>query len=92
MESCMPALRDDLVLRQVGDETLVLDRAGERIHQLNATASYVWGRCDGNTEQQAVAAELADQYQISIEQAARDVAQMLAQLEQLGLLKQIQST
>lgn len=87
MESCMPALRDDLVLRQVGDETLVLDRAGQRIHQLNATASYVWGRCDGNTARQAVAAELAEKYQISIEQAAIDIAQMLAQLEQLGLLK-----
>ena len=87
MESCMPALRSDLVLRQVGDETLVLDRTGERIHQLNATASYILSRCDGITEQRVVAVDLADRYQISIEQAAKDVLNLLMQLEQLGLLK-----
>lgn len=87
MESCMPILRDDLVLRQVEDETLVLDRAGERIHQLNATASFIWSRCDGNTSLQTVAAEMAGKYGISAEQAVVDIAQMLSQLEQLGLIK-----
>lgn len=87
MESCMPILRDDLVLRQVEDETLVLDRAGERIHQLNATASFIWSRCDGNTSLQTVAAEMAGKYGISAEQAAIDIARMLSQLEQLSLTK-----
>ena len=85
----MPALRDDLVLRPVGDETLVLDRAGDRIHQLNATATYLWSRCDGNTAQHVVAVELADRYGISIEQASADITQMLSQLKQLGLLKAV---
>ena len=90
MESCMPILRDDVVLRQVENETLVLDRAGERIHQLNATASFIWNRCDGRTKVLAVAAEMAEQYGISPEQAVTDIAQMLSRLEELGLVKKTQ--
>ena len=82
----MPAVRDDLVLRRVGEETLILDRAGERIHQLNATASHVWSRCDGRTARSVVAQELATQYGISPDDAASDVEALLLQLRQLGLL------
>lgn len=86
MESCMPVVRDDLVLRRVGEETLILDRAGERIHQLNETASHVWSRCDGRTARSVVAQELATQYGVSSADAARDIEVLLSQLRQLGLL------
>lgn len=82
----MPAVRDDLVLRRVGEETLILDRAGERIHQLNATASHVWSRCDGRTARSVVAQELVAQYGIPINDAANDIAALLSQLHRLGLL------
>lgn len=85
MESCMPAARDDLVLRKVGDETLILDRAGERIHQLNASASYVWSRCDGQTSLKVVTDEFAARYDIPVQDAARDIAHVLLQLQELGL-------
>jgi len=82
----MPAVRGDLVLRQVGEETLILDRAGERIHQLNATASHVWSRCDGRTARSVVVRELVTQYGISSDAASRDIEVLLRQLRELGLL------
>lgn len=88
MESCMPVVRGDFVLREVEGETLVLDRAGERIHQLNATASHIWSRCDGQTSQRVVAEELATQYGIAVEDAAGDIAEMLSKLRELGLVEE----
>lgn len=82
----MPVVRSDLVLRAVGDEILVLDRSGERIHQLNATASYVWDRCDGRTMVESVAQEFAMQYGIAVDRASSDIRAMLTQLRELGLL------
>ena len=38
----------DVSSRIVDGEVVVLDHANERIHHLNATASFVWSRLDGD--------------------------------------------
>jgi len=39
----------DLVIRKLGDETLVYDLANDQAHCLNETAAFVWKSCDGKT-------------------------------------------
>ena len=43
------ALRDDLVIRVLEDETLVYDTKRDQAHCLNYAAARVWEFCDGNT-------------------------------------------
>src|SRR5688572_21774359 len=41
------ARRDDLLIRSIGDQTVVLDQRRGRLHVLNRTAALVWRNCDG---------------------------------------------
>jgi coenzyme PQQ synthesis protein D (PqqD) len=43
------ARRDQLVIRELDDETLVYDTARDEAHCLNRTAALVWRQCDGKT-------------------------------------------
>ena len=45
----------DLVIQELGDETLVYDRARHKISYLDPTASLVWKYCDGKTKKVEVA-------------------------------------
>ncbi|MEK6337611.1 MAG: PqqD family protein [Acidobacteriota bacterium] len=43
------ALTEDLVIRELDDETLVYDKERDEAHCLNQTAALVWELCDGKT-------------------------------------------
>ena len=82
-----PKKRDDVSARVIAGETVVLDRDGGRVHQLNATASYVWERCDGSASPTEIARDLSEQYGVEPDQAASDVAILVGQFRELGLLE-----
>lgn len=82
-----PKKRDDVSARVIAGETVVLDRDGGKVHQLNATASYVWERCDGRANPIEIAQELSEEYDVEPGQAARDVATLVGQFRELGLLE-----
>ena len=41
------ARQEELVIDELGDETLVYDMRNHKAHCLNRTAALVWNRCDG---------------------------------------------
>jgi hypothetical protein len=43
------ALKENLVIRQLDDETLIYDMDRDEAHCLNHTAALVWEHCDGKT-------------------------------------------
>ena len=43
------AVKDNLVVRELDDETLVYDLDRDEAHCLNYTAALVWEQCDGQT-------------------------------------------
>src|SRR5947209_6661186 len=43
------ARKDDLLVKELSDETLVYDLDRDEAHCLNRTAALVWKRCDGKT-------------------------------------------
>lgn len=49
-DSCAPKARhEDLLIEELGDETLVYDMRTHKAHCLNRTSALVWNRCDGNS-------------------------------------------
>ena len=82
-----PRRRSDLNIRVVEGEAVVLDRREGLIHQLNHTATYIWERCDGTSTVAAIAAHLAETFDVASERAVQDVAQVVQQLQDLCLLE-----
>lgn len=81
-----PNRRLDVQARVVDGETLILDRAGGVIHQLNRTASYIWDRCDGQSTLAEIAHQLAEAFDVTVQTAAADVATTVEQLYRSNLL------
>lgn len=81
-----PRPRPDLKARVVDGETVLLDRTGGRVHQLNATASFVWSKLDGVASAENVAAAVAEAFDVEPQTAVRDVNTLLDQFRTLNLL------
>jgi len=81
-----PRQREDVSARSVGGETIVLDRTTNQVHQLNATASLVWQRCDGQHTVAEIAKALTEAFEVDRDTARDAVVEALRQFDQLGLL------
>ena len=77
---------DFTISREVNGETLVLDGRAELIHQLNPTASFIWQQAQSGNEAGEIASALAEQYDVDLETAHRDVAATLTRLKELNLV------
>src|SRR5438874_13569480 len=59
MEKYLPqARKDELLIHELGDETLIYDLQRHRAHSLNSSAALVWRYCDGSTRPSDMAARL----------------------------------
>jgi Coenzyme PQQ synthesis protein D (PqqD) len=65
----------------------VLDQQAGVIHQLNATASFIWERCDGQSTLTDIVQQLAHAFEVDPQVASCDVNAMIRQLEALNLLE-----
>ncbi len=82
-----PKRRSDVNVRVLDGETVVLDRQGAMIHQLNRTASYIWEKCDGQSTLAEIENQMAEAFDVDRKTAAKDLAAILWQLRQLNLLE-----
>jgi hypothetical protein len=74
------------ISREVDGEVLVLDGGARLIHQLNPTASFIWQQAQAGSAAGEIATALAEQYEVNLETAQRDVAATLARLRELNLV------
>ena len=75
-----------LVVREVHDGILLLDMGAAQIHQLNATAGFIWRQCDGVASAAEIAASVAREYEVEQGAAAKDVEMALSELRALNLV------
>jgi hypothetical protein len=61
------ARTDNLVIRELDDETLVYDMERDQAHCLNQTAALVWQRCDGKTTATQAARELRKELETTVD-------------------------
>ncbi len=87
--SLMNSLRkraEALVVRDVCDGILLLDMDAGKIHQLNATAGFIWRQIDGVASPADIAALVAREYGGEERTAANDVEKALSDLWELNLV------
>ena len=78
--------RPDLSSRIVDGEVVVLDHENEKIHQLNATASFVWSRLDGTLSMRGIAKALMEHFEVTEQRALADVKRIVQEFENLQLV------
>jgi pyrroloquinoline quinone biosynthesis protein D len=79
--------RDELIVQEVENETLVYDLKSHKAHCLNPTAATVWKLCDGRRTAPQIAQKLAEKFGAPVSQ---DV--VLLAVEQLQNLKLLEAT
>ena len=80
------------VTRRIAGETIVVPITGTvadlgAVYTLNDVGSFIWHLIDGRRSAQAIADAVSDEYDVSLEQAAQDVDDLLTTLEANGLAR-----
>lgn len=78
---------DSILVREVKQEVVLLDTADDRVHQLNATASFIWNRCEQAHTPEELAKWLAEAFDVDADVALQDTRAMLGTLRELKLVQ-----
>jgi hypothetical protein len=79
---------DSMVSRKIGDESILVpirQNAGDldSIYTLNDTAAYIWGLIDGQTNVGEIKKRILEEFEVTSEDAERDLTEHLQQLTTL---------
>lgn len=86
------APHEDLVTRDIGGEIIIVPVRGcvgdlDGAYTLSDVGGAIWRRLDGRRTVGALAAAVAEEYDVTPAEAERDVAAFLAALARAGLVK-----
>lgn len=81
-----PRKRSGLLEKEIDDDLLVLDQQQGKIHQLNATARFVWDCCDGSTAVEVIVRKMAEAGGVADADVEHHVDVAIRRLVELGLL------
>lgn len=82
---------DDIVMRNVGGEMILVPiRANvgdlDSVYTLSAVAARVWNLLDGSRTLEGIAEQLATEYDVAVDVARTDLAELIASLESSSLV------
>ena len=82
---------DSVVFRKIGDECILVPiRKGvgdlDSIYTLNPTAARIWELIDGSRSVRVIRETLLEEFEISPEEAEKDLIEHLQQLESINLV------
>ena len=81
------SIPDDVLARQVGDETVILDLASGRYFGLDPVGARIWQLLSEGKRPSAVRDALVAEYQVTAPQAEEDLLRLLGQLQAEGLVR-----
>jgi hypothetical protein len=84
--SSRPTRNPQLAWREIEGEIVIISPEDSQVHELNETAALVWKSADGAQSVDEIAAGMTAQYEVSLDRALADVAELIAQLREKQLL------
>jgi len=85
-DDARPAVRSDISVQAIGDELMLYDSSGEKIHVLNHSAQCIWNLCNGTHTLEDIRRELARKYPDAGEALIEDIGSTIEQFRVKGLL------
>lgn len=81
-----PVKSQDTAHRQMAEEAIVVNFTSSFFYNFNPMGAQIWERCDGEHSVAQIAAELAGEYEVTLEEATRDCQEFIEGLVAEGLL------
>ena len=75
-----------LAWREIEGEVVIISPEDSFLHELNATASFIWKQLDGERTAPEIAELVATEYDVTPRVASADTEELVSQLEAKGLL------
>lgn len=89
MNTTKPVRKPGIIVRDIGDETLLYSVEGAAIHVLNPTAKCIWELCDGEHTTPDMAQALRARFSIAAEHdVTGDIRRTLGVFAAKGLLQE----
>lgn len=82
-----PVKNQDTAHRKLADEAIVVNFTSSFFYNFNPVGTFIWERCDGEHTPEQIAGELAEEYEVSPEEAVRDCREFIDSLVEQGLLQ-----
>lgn len=84
--------KSGLVTRKISGETIIVPVEGhvcdmDAIYTLNEVGSVIWQLIDGHNTLDKIVAAVCDEYDVTPEEAHRDVVELIDSLEATGLIR-----
>jgi hypothetical protein len=76
----------ELSVKNVDETLFVLDRANSVLHSFNESGKFLWDRLQQACSTEELCADLAEVYDVGLDQARRDIADFLDILEERKLV------
>jgi hypothetical protein len=80
---------EDLISRQIGDETVIIKDNGLSTYVLNRMAACIWELCDGTRGVDGITEKICERFEVDSDQANADVTETIDQLLKTGLVNQV---
>ncbi len=82
---------ENIVARKIADELLLVPIQGklanmERVFTLNEVGEFIWDNLDGNADADSLAEKIVDEYDVDIDTAKRDCAELLEKMLNAGVI------
>ncbi|MGH9714370.1 MAG: PqqD family protein [Candidatus Acidiferrales bacterium] len=85
MTAC-PVPNPQLAWREIDGEIVIISPEDSQVHELNVTAALVWKSANAQQTVEEIAAGLAAEFDVPLESALKDVAELIALLTDKQLL------
>jgi hypothetical protein len=83
----IPVKSQDTAHRKLADEAIVVNFTSSFFYNFNLVGTHVWERCDGQHTVAQIAGELAEEFEVNLEEATRDCQEFIDSLVTEGLLE-----
>lgn len=76
----------DIAARTLGNDTIIMSTLDSTIFMLNGTGTLIWNSADGKTPFSAIVQSVANEFDVSDEQAQADAEEFVSELVEHHLL------
>ncbi|MFY9532325.1 MAG: PqqD family protein [Candidatus Acidiferrales bacterium] len=80
------AQNPNLAWREIDGEVVIISPEDSLVHELNATASFLWKQLNGRRSVKELAGMLAREFEVDLETARADISELMSFLHQRRLL------
>jgi len=81
-----PKARDDLTVVELDGEAVIYDEETSDLHQLNQTATIVFGLCDGTNTMKEMAVDISEVFGVPIEDVEPQIRGLIREFRKVRLL------